>query len=145
MVNIKYTSVTMDDTLLFSNIVSFWSNSSLMMSRLLFSNGINYFHFLQPNQYYSKKKFTQEEQRIALNQDLAYSFLVKKGYPYLLKEVENLKKKDVNAFSAVEIFDKTSVTIYIDNCCHFNQLGNELFADFIADKIHKKINPQLNN
>jgi hypothetical protein len=94
-----------------------------------------YFHFLQPNQYYSNKIFTPEEQKIALDHQGPYSFLAKKGYPALRQAIEALRKNNVNAYSAVEIFDKIKETVYIDNCCHFNRLGNQLLADFIAESI----------
>jgi hypothetical protein len=50
----------------------------------------------------------------------------------LHQAVEVLKKHNVNAFNAVGIFDKVIKSVYIDQCCHFNRLGNEIFADFIA-------------
>jgi hypothetical protein len=43
----------------------------------------------------------------------------------------------VTFHSAVDIFDQETGTLYIDDCCHFNQRGNEILADFIADAILK--------
>jgi len=139
IINIKYTPALRDEHLLLSKIVSLWSDCSIIMSRTLDAlNGEGrYFHFLQPNQYYSKKIFTPEEQKMALDPQGPYSFLVKKGYPVLHQEIEVLRKKNINAYSAVEIFDKVKETVYIDNCCHFNQLGNQLLADFIVESILK--------
>jgi hypothetical protein len=137
IMNVKYTPALRDEQLLLSKVVSLWSKCSTIMSRSLAAqNGAGrYFHFLQPNQYYSKKIFTKEEQKIALDHQGPYSFLVKKGYPVLRQEIEVLRKNNVNAYSGVEIFEKVKETVYIDNCCHFNQLGNEIFADFIAESI----------
>lgn len=50
----------------------------------------------------------------------------------------SLQKKDVNVFNAVKIFDNDGETIHIDNGCHFNLLGNTVFADFITDSIQGK-------
>ena len=44
-----------------------WSESSFLMARMLRDLGIPYLHVLQPNQYFSKKKFTDEENRIAIS------------------------------------------------------------------------------
>lgn len=139
IMNVKYTPAVRDEHLLLSKVVSLWSKCSTIMNRSLAAqNGEGrYFHFLQPNQYYSKKIFTKDEQKNALDHQGPYSFLVKKGYPVLQQELEVLRKNNVNTFSAVEIFDKVKETVYIDNCCHFNRLGNEIFADFIAEAILK--------
>jgi hypothetical protein len=51
------------------------------MAKLLKSKNIAYFHFLQPNQYYSKKKLEYQEARIALNENQPYRAGVEKGYP----------------------------------------------------------------
>ncbi len=145
LINIKYTPALQDEHLLLSKVVSLWSGCSAIMSRVLDPRNEEnrYFHFLQPNQYYSNKVFTREEQKIALDHQGPYSFLVKKGYPALGQEIESLRKNNVNAYSAVEIFDKVKETLYIDNCCHFNRLGNQLLADFIAESILLKKTGQL--
>ena len=99
------------------------------------TSGGRYFHFLQPNQYYAQKVFTATEQRDALDEGLAYGNLVKLGYPVFEKAVAALKQNNVNAFSAVGIFDKVKEEVFIDKCCHFNRMGNEIFADFMAECI----------
>jgi hypothetical protein len=142
IMNVKYTPAIRDDRLLLSKVVSLWSRCSTIMSRSLAAQngGERYFHFLQPNQYYSKKIFTKEEQKIALDHQGPYSLLVKAGYPALHQQVEVLRKNNVNAYSGVEIFDKVKETVYIDNCCHFNRLGNRILADFIAESILREVN-----
>jgi hypothetical protein len=133
LVNIKTTPAVRNESLLLAKIASFWSRCSTIMSRSLEAQQGKslYFHFLQPNQYQSKKVFTPEEQKNALDEHLPYNFLVKKGYPVLQRVIPLLRENHVNAFSAVEIFDNLGKTVYIDNCCHFNRLGNEVLADFI--------------
>ncbi len=132
IVNIKYTPAAVNAPALWAKVASLWYRSSFIMNSELSAWGGRYFHFLQPNQYYSKKSFSKKEQEAALDNQLPYNFLVKKGYPVLYKAMEVLKKNNVNAFNAVGIFDKVKETVYIDQCCHFNRLGNEIFADFIA-------------
>jgi hypothetical protein len=138
IVNIKYTPAAANEPILLAKIATLWYRTSFFMNSALSARRSQYVHFLQPNQYYSKKSFTQKEQETALDNQLAYNYLVKKGYPVLHQAVEALKNNHVNTFSAVEIFDRVKETIFIDKCCHFNQLGNEIFADFIANCILKK-------
>ncbi|MGE5340203.1 MAG: hypothetical protein ACM3SY_01860 [Candidatus Omnitrophota bacterium] len=155
ILNVKFTPAIRDESLLLSEVTAFWSRCSRMMNGLMTagskdgiensnenSNGnLNkkrmYFHFLQPNQYFSAKPFSAEETRSALMNDSAYAFLVKKGYPSLIREIANLTQNHVNAFDATGVFDTVRETIYIDNCCHFNELGNRLLADYMADGILK--------
>ena len=134
LLNIKTTPAVRDESRLLAEIASLWSRCSTVMSRSLAAQQGKslYFHFLQPNQYQSKKIFTPEEQKSALDQQLPYHILVGKGYPVLQAAIPRLRENQVNAFSAVEIFDNLEKTVYIDNCCHFNRLGNEVLADFIV-------------
>src|SRR5262249_5833743 len=99
------------------------------------SRRIPYLHLLQPNQYYSRKVFGSREAVIALRADHPYRSGVEQGYPILLAYGEKLKQAGVNFHSAVELFDAETEIIYTDDCCHFNQVGNNLLADFIAEAI----------
>jgi len=46
-----------------------------------------------------------------------------------------LEQSNVNFYNATGVFDKEPGIIYEDDCCHYNQLGNEMLADFIAQSI----------
>ncbi len=141
IVNIKYTSGVGSEPALLAQVATLWYRSSFMMNSMMaggLSVGGRYFHFLQPNQYYSKKVFTGKEQRDALDDGSVYEGLVKKGYPVFDKVVGVLRRNGVKAFSAVGIFDKVKEEVFIDQCCHFNRLGNEIFADFMSDCILKE-------
>jgi hypothetical protein len=134
LVNLKTTPGISDERLLMERIVSFWARCSGMMNRVMQGRG-RYFHFLQPNQYYSQKVFTPEEQKTAISEQSPYNYLVKQGYPLLLKKQEQLKQEGLNVFSAATLFDGVKETMFIDNCCHFNRSGHEKFADFVANRI----------
>lgn len=41
----------------------------------------------------------------------------------------------MNFYNGIPIFDNESEMVYIDNCCHYNQLGNTILADFIVVSI----------
>lgn len=120
---------------LYRRIADEWATTSIMMHTLLASRGIPYYHFLQPNQYYSNKPFTPKELATALTDDHPYRGGVEQGYPWLLDQTERLQQAGVNFSSALTVFDDVTSTLYIDDCCHFNLLGNEILADFMADMI----------
>ncbi len=40
-----------------------------------------------------------------------------------------------NFFDATMLFANEKETIYKDTCCHYNAKGNEMFADYIMQKI----------
>ncbi len=137
LINIKYTPATTSEPALMAEVVSLWYRSSRVMSSVMEAGGGRYYHFLQPNQYYSKKPFTPQETKLAITPEHPYNMLVKKGFPVFETGIGVLKKQNIAAFSGVEIFDNVKESIYIDACCHFNELGNNIFADFIAVSILK--------
>jgi hypothetical protein len=57
---------------------------------------------------------------------------ISKGYPVLLSKVGSLRGAGVNVVDAVNIFDRVNDTVYFDNCCHLNERGQEIFAEYIA-------------
>ena len=123
------------DEEVFEQFAGLWAHSSSLMKQLLAGLGIPYLHVLQPNQYYTKRTFGSAEQALALDARSSYALPAAKGYPYLLARLPALRKEGVLVFSAVDIFDSVSQPVYADSCCHYNQLGNEILADFIADRL----------
>jgi hypothetical protein len=54
----------------------------------------------------------------------------------------DLKKAGVKVINAVNVFDETSESVYVDSCCHYNRAGNEVFARFVAGQIVKSLETQ---
>ncbi len=124
------------DPLLYAEIAQIWADSSIMTNQLLSSKDIAYFHILQPDQFYSNNRvFSEDEAAIALNDTHSFKLVVEKGYPVLIEKSKLLTENEVNFYSAIHIFDAEPRTVYIDDCCHYTQLGNNLLADFIATSI----------
>jgi len=46
-----------------------------------------------------------------------------------------IQQTGINVKSAVDIFDNVDERIYADSCCHYNQHGNEILADYIAESM----------
>lgn len=135
LVFMKETHRKKTDSEIIGKVVEIWARSSLVMNSICEGNGIEYYQFIQPNQYFSKKNFTARELDEAVNTKLKYARFVQAGYPQLLEKLPSIRSAGVNLFSAVQIFDGEASTVYIDRCCHFNNLGNRLLANYIAEKI----------
>ncbi len=127
----------LDETSLFENVAQTWANASIMMSQISDSQAIPYFHFLQPNQYYSGKEFSQEEAKIAINPNQVYRTGAEKGYPFLVEQADTLTQNGVNFHNGLDIYNNETAAVYGDDCCHYNELGNQILAEFIAGTILK--------
>lgn len=137
-VYIPKSDTVLDDTDAFTKMVSMWYDSSVMMNQILSIRKIPYFHFIQPNQYYQTKRiFPKKEKAFAISKDSPYMEGVTKGYPLLLSKVDDLQKAGVNVFNGVNILDNTNEIVYKDSCCHYNLVGQELFANYISSSIIK--------
>ena len=130
----------LDDAKAIEKMVATWSESSLMMKQLSAKRKIQYFHFIQPNQYYlTKRVFTEEEKRLYLNPNSPYSDAVKRGYPLLLSKAEDLRKLQLNIFSATNVLDDAKETVYQDACCHYNEIGDDLLGSYISNSIIQEL------
>lgn len=122
----------------FELISRLWADCSILSKQLLASQHIPYLHVLQPNQYYCQRSFNEDE-LFAVDTASPYKIGVEKGYPLLLKQIDKLQKNNVHFMNLIDFFDQVPKRIYSDSCCHYNQLGNELLAIRIAEKMHKMI------
>lgn len=135
MIYVYPTKNKLDDTALYEQTAALWINSSTSMYQLLQSKRIPYFHFLQPNQYHTQRVFSKDEAKIALNDHDLNREGVEKGYPVLVSKFGLLTQTGEHFYSALDIFDKDPNIVYQDSCCHYNDLGNRILADFIAKSI----------
>ncbi len=116
-----------------------WYRCSLLINSLAKDKGFEYYHFLQPDQYLEgSKKLTPEEQRLAFNQKHIYRPSVQIGYPLLIAKGRELVGRGVNFFDATMVFAPVEETVYCDDCCHFNQRGNQIVADYIIQAIRRQ-------
>lgn len=136
LVHLNKTDKPLDDGEEYRQIADVWANSTIAMSQLLSQKHIPYFEVIQPNQYYATaRKFSDEERSIAVDPSNRYAEGVSKGYPGLLARVGDLQKAGVNVINAVNAFDSSPEIVYEDTCCHYNRVGNQLFANFLAGQV----------
>jgi hypothetical protein len=110
-------------------VVDVWRRSSLQMARLCDGLGIRYFHFLQPNQYVpGSKPMDESERSVAIADDSPVREPVETGYPLLRAAGERLIAKGVRFHDLSDVFADVSEPVYLDNCCHLNERGNELLG-----------------
>jgi hypothetical protein len=123
-----------DETKMFEDIAAQWAQSSLMMNTMLAERGVPYFHFLQPNQYFTTRRFAEPERTTALNAGSPFKEGAEKGYPALVAASSTLAAKE-RFFNAVEILDAEPSPVYMDDCCHYTLAGNHRLADFVSASI----------
>lgn len=141
LVYLKRIEKPLGDQEAFERIVDLWFNSTRAMSELLTARNIAYFEFIQPNQYYStNRQFSADETRIAFDETSQYKEGAEKGYPKMLARVGSLQAAGVKVFDAAKVFDDTREVVYRDNCCHYNDLGNNLLARYIGHNILEALN-----
>lgn len=108
------------------DIALLWYRSSRMMHEVCRTFGIGFAHLLQPNQYFGGKRFSRQEEEIALSSTSPYRRPVGRVYPRLQRLGRVLIEDGVRFVDATGLFDPVQETTYSDNCCHYNRLGNSL-------------------
>ena len=126
-----------DTTQFFIEQAELWERASAIIGGIGKSAGFEYFHFLQPNQYYKgSKKLTGEEFEIAYKHNaFSYKTAVQTGYPLLVDHGKHLIDQGINYFDLTLMFKNEKRTVYNDKCCHLNELGYNMIADKISQSI----------
>ncbi|MBX3027759.1 hypothetical protein KF840_22925 [bacterium] len=132
-----------DPEAMFTELVEVWARASLAMDSLCRGQGIEYLHFLQPNQYFEGSKVLNEtERRIAWDADVAAAGRVTAGYPLLVARGRELAGQGVDFHDLTMLFHDEAGDIYADTCCHFTPRGAERVAEAIAAAIIARTRPQ---
>ena len=119
------------ETDVYTYLANHWARCSLLMNDICQTNGIRYFHFLQPNQYLAgSKPMGAREKKIAIYPDHPYRPGVVQGYPILRKTGEQLLK-NIEFHDMTMIFSNHNELLYNDACCHLNEKGYAIFANAI--------------
>lgn len=121
---------------LYPELAAVWKRCSVQLNIICEAKGIRYFHFLQPSQYVEgSKPMGPQEKRIAFSRNQPYRVGAEKGYPELRALADDLRAEGVNFTDMTMIFSGVEEPIYIDDCCHVNEKGNEIMARKIATVI----------
>ena len=127
-----------DQNELYEHLAQIWANASLLMAAASRANGAQYFHILQPNQYFAgSKKLNREELKNAFLESSPFKPGAETGYPYLVRASRTLVEGGVKYHDLTQLFSGRSETIYNDDCCHYNEHGFKLFTSAIAAAVKK--------
>jgi hypothetical protein len=131
-----------DPQQIYHDATAVWARCSELLDQAARANGMEYYHFLQPNQYVKGSKvLSKEETQIAFREDFENSKSAIIGYPMLIEQGKKLMEKNINFVDATMAFAQERQTVYIDVCCHYNDRGKDLLTKLIMDKITQ--NPRL--
>ena len=115
-----------------------WARASLLLADLLAQREIEYFHFLQPNQYLEgSKPLSAEERAHFYRPEGRYGRYARAGYPGLLQAAADQGLARIQYFDATALFAAEPETLYEDACCHLNRRGNRMLAEFIARRVRE--------
>lgn len=111
-----------------------WRDTSIAMANLARQNGTLYLHVVQPNQWW---RAAGDYEPIAADHVYAWVVeLVNKGYPAIVARTPALKAAGVELLDATLLFkERADRDIYVDDCCHYTDLGNDVLAAAIADQV----------
>lgn len=124
------------DRAMYAELAVLWERSSQQLANLCRANGIEYFHFLQPNQYLpGSKPLGAQERSVAIDPGSPYAAAIGGGYPHLRAAGSRLAAAGVRFTDLTQLFSGVEEPLYEDNCCHLNPEGNRRLADAIADRI----------
>ena len=115
--------------------IQLWAGSSRQMASSCRANGIRYFHFLQPNQYVEgSKPMGKVERRTAIAPG-RYGELAGHGYPMLIEAGRVLAREGVPFSDLTRVYESEERAVYVDTCCHFNELGYKILIAEMAKRM----------
>lgn len=128
-----------DEDAYFRDRANVWAQGSLNMFHLARAHGSAFYHFLQPNQYVPGSKPLDAWEQSILHPERygepGIPHAVKAGYPYLQQASEQLVRAGITYADLTQIFADQAQPLYTDHCCHFNEEGNAIMGNAIADVV----------
>ena len=124
-------------TAVYADIAAGWATASLLMHDMLAGRGVRYLHVLQPNQYFTRRVFSNEEARVARNNAQPFKQPVEHGYPALTRAAAAFAGRE-EFLDATAAFDGETAAVYEDDCCHYTNRGYEILAELIASRVRHR-------
>ena len=123
-----------------------WQRSSQQLAYLTQSQGIEYHHFLQPNQYpVGSKPIAQEQNQGTWLEDYRYRTVIETGYPILRDLGKELQNHGIAFHDLTDLFVDHPELLYEDSCCHLNFRGNSLLKRALAEELAEGDYPHAEN
>ena len=113
-----------------------WYRGSVVLHELSRAAGAEYYHFLQPNQYVpGSKPLTEQELARAYVPEGVFVTVYRAAYPVWQRLGDELRRQGIEYHDLTQIFAGNRETLYIDQCCHLNERGNELLAASMVQRM----------
>jgi hypothetical protein len=120
-------------------VLNIWSYSSNKTYSLAKTKKTPYLHIIQPNQYLkNSKKFSEKENKEVLTRPF-FKNIIERHYNKLNLNMLLTDNKLDQRF----LFKDEERTVYLDNCCHFNNLGITIIIDNLIDSFIPVFNSVL--
>jgi hypothetical protein len=117
-----------------SRQIEIWKKYIRLQLQVERSRGLPAYFFVQPNQYLQNSKpLSVEERATAINSDVAD--INHAQISLLRRAAQDLASEGVPVFDLTGIFHETPATVYVDACCHMNELGNQIMAQHMVSVI----------
>jgi hypothetical protein len=117
-------------------LAALWRRSSVALGAFAAATDTQYLHIFQPNQYLEGSKILTEEERANFYLPQGeFGVHYRGAYPYFRNEMQELTESGVRLVDASMLFEEELRTVYVDACCHFNEHGTRLLADFVAQEV----------
>jgi hypothetical protein len=124
------------DAEMVKRLVEVWRRCSVLLDALARANGIEYYHFLQPNQYLEgSKPLSGRERQIAVVPETGIADPVMSGYPAMRAAASGLSEAGVHFVDLTQVFAEIDESLYIDNCCHINEHGIAIVVEQIVEAV----------
>jgi hypothetical protein len=116
-----------------------WQEASRQMHAIANQVGLTYVHALQPNQYLEgSKPLSKLEKEIAYNPDHPWGMIIKSEYASMKKAGYELQNEGIPFHDLTDIFAGNNEDLYVDDCCHIGERGNEILAQTLAGIVLKE-------
>lgn len=118
------------------DVVDLWRQCISMMANICHGQGISFLFAIQPNQHYSKKPLTGEENGMVYSgKNPRAPLIVSHAYPVLLDTARELLSLGIQFCPMTDVFDSIHEQIFLDGICHFNTRGHGLMADRLVEHL----------
>lgn len=116
--------------------LAIWKKYQSLSALVARSRNLPYISFVQPNQYLEgSKPLSGREIENFINP--AWAAFLNPRMKMLSDTADELAKSGLPVKNLMWIFNNERQDLYIDSCCHFNDLGNKIMENSILDEIEK--------
>lgn len=120
--------------------IEMWLAGTRQIQRLCKGTNARLLLCLQPNLHDNNRtKMTDEEQQLIRGSSV-YQRWVSENYAHFAAAGVRLRSEGISFHDLRDLYDEVPSSVYRDECCHFNQNGNDLLARRLAALVADELN-----